>query len=179
MENHFKRYAEIKIYDCKECIMTAPKTHSMNSDQAYVELKSHHHKLLELCDCLERVADDLPELSSRQECLVLCRDIFPRIKSAHEFEEKALFPLLHEQEQGNESLDKNLERLRYEHWEDESFAEEISDVFRTYIENPEQKEAEKLAYMLRGFFEGIRRHIAFEQEYILPRCKTTRITSIN
>jgi len=132
------------------------------------KLLQHHNILMTLCSNLERIADSLPDISDTQECLVICRDIFPKVKKAHDFEEKVLFPLLHKGEQDKTLLDNNLERLCYEHWEDESFAEEISDVFRAYIDKPEKKDAEKLSYMLRGFFEGIRRHIAFETEYLLP-----------
>lgn len=28
--------------------------------------------------------------------------------------------------------------------------------------------AEAIGFMLRGFFEGLRRHIAFEREHVLP-----------
>lgn len=132
-------------------------------------LLQHHNILMALCSNLERVADSLPDITNTQECLMICRDIFPKVKKAHDFEEKILFPLLNEGETDSKNLDKNLERLCYEHWEDESFAEEISDVFRAYIDKPEKKDAEKLSYMLRGFFEGIRRHIAFETEYLLPK----------
>lgn len=135
------------------------------------KLLEHHELLLKLCNSLERIADCLPNIPNVQECLVLCRDIFPIVKNAHNFEEKILFPILHKYQDDNGALDKNLERLCYEHWEDESFAEEISDAFRAYIDRPIKAEADKLAYMLRGFFEGIRRHIAFEAEYILPMVK--------
>jgi len=63
---------------------------------------------------------------------------------------------------------KKLERLRYEHWEDESFAEEICDELKLLVNNPNKAVIDKLSYMLRGFFEGMRRHIAFEVEYLLP-----------
>lgn len=132
------------------------------------KLLEHHELLLKLCSSLEKIADSLPNIPNVQECLVICRDIFPIVKNAHNFEEKILFPILHKADEGKEALDKNLERLCYEHWEDESFAEEISDAFREYINKPAKAEADKLSYMLRGFFEGIRRHIAFEAEYILP-----------
>ena len=132
------------------------------------KLLEHHEGMLNLCTKLEQIADFLPNIHDIQECLVICRDLFPIIKNAHNFEESILFPLLHDAQQDAVALDKNLERLRYEHWEDESFAEEISDVFRAYIDEPSKTEAEKLAYMLRGFFEGIRRHIAFETEYLVP-----------
>lgn len=137
-------------------------------------LLDHHSVLLKLCNSLEKIADSLPAIPNTQECLVICRDIFPIVKKAHNFEEKVLFPILNGTQEDNAKLDKNLERLCYEHWEDESFAEEISDVFRTYLDAPKKSDAEKLAYMLRGFFEGIRRHIAFETEYLLPMLKTSK-----
>lgn len=143
-------------------------TKNISIDQ---KLLDHHESLLKLCSSLEKIADSLPNIPNVQECLVICRDIFPIVKNAHNFEEKILFPILHKAKEDKETLDKNLERLCYEHWEDESFAEEISDAFRAYIDQPIKAEADKLAYMLRGFFEGIRRHIAFEVEYILPMLK--------
>lgn len=139
------------------------------------KLLEHHSLLLQLCNNLEKIADSLPEVPNVQECLVICRDIFPIVKNAHNFEEKILFPIIHDGQADTVALDQNLERLCYEHWEDESFAEEISDVFRSYIEQPKETEAEKLAYMLRGFFEGVRRHIAFETEYLLPMLKNSTL----
>ena len=61
-----------------------------------------------------------------------------------------------------------LERLQYEHWKDESFAEEVSDGLIKFVSDSDHPSADTLAYMLRGFFEGLRRHIAFEAEHILP-----------
>jgi hemerythrin-like domain-containing protein len=135
------------------------------------KLIEHHAILLHLCNRLETIADTLPNIPNVQECLVLCRDIFPIVKKAHDFEEKVLFPIIQDAKTDNVTIDLNLERLCYEHWEDESFAEEISEVFRSYIDQPQLTDADKLSYMLRGFFEGIRRHIAFETEYLLPLLK--------
>lgn len=135
------------------------------------KLVEQHNILLHLCNRLEKIADSLPNIPNIQECLILCRDILPIVKKAHDFEEKMLFPILQNAKSENEMLSQNLERLCYEHWEDESFAEEISEVFRNYIDDPKQPVADKLSYMLRGFFEGIRRHIAFEKEYLLPLVK--------
>ena len=66
------------------------------------------------------------------------------------------------------NLNRSLERLKYEHWEDESFAEEVSDGLIRFVSDPDHPSPDTLAYMLRGFFEGLRRHIAFESEHILP-----------
>jgi hemerythrin-like domain-containing protein len=65
-------------------------------------------------------------------------------------------------------LKATVERLRYEHWEDESFADEVADALIRFVTDRASSNAETLAYMLRGFFEGLRRHIAFEREHIVP-----------
>ena len=59
-------------------------------------------------------------------------------------------------------------RLKAEHVEDECAAQDITDVLLDVgrggaVENPEA-----LGFMLRAFFEGQRRHIAFEREHMLP-----------
>ncbi len=132
------------------------------------EFKRHHKLQLEFCNKLEHFADGLPNRIDTQECLVVSRDIYPVVHEAHQFEESTLFPILRASRDKDGRLDQNLERLRFEHWEDESFAEEISDTLRNLVDDPAAANMEKLAYMLRGFFDGIRRHIAFEVEHFSP-----------
>ena len=79
-----------------------------------------------------------------------------------------LFPLLMVSGDLEENLKATVERLRYEHWEDESFADEVADALIRFVTDKASSNAETLAYMLRGFFEGLRRHIAFEREHIVP-----------
>lgn len=132
------------------------------------QLLAHHNIQLQLCEELEEIADALPNVSNTQKVLIICRDILPIVKKAHQFEEKTLFPALTPSQRKDNTLSRNLERLRYEHWEDESFAEEICDELKLLVNNPNKAVVDKLSYMLRGFFEGMRRHIAFEVEYLLP-----------
>jgi len=132
------------------------------------QLLAHHKIQLQLCEELEEIADTLPNVSNTQKVLIICRDILPIVKTAHQFEEKTLFPVLTPSQADDNTLSRNLERLRYEHWEDESFAEEICEELKLLINNPNNAVIDKLSYMLRGFFEGMRRHIAFEVEYLLP-----------
>lgn len=133
------------------------------------QLLVHHNIQLQLCEELEEIADTLPSVSNTQKILIICRDILPIVKKAHQFEEKTLFPVLAPTKAEDNVLSRNLERLRYEHWEDESFAEEICDELKLFVINPSKVVVDKLSYMLRGFFEGMRRHIAFEVEYLLPK----------
>ncbi len=79
-----------------------------------------------------------------------------------------LFPAARRIHADNVQLASTLERLRYEHWEDESFAEEVTEALMSFVTEPQHRNTDKLAYMLRGFFEGLRRHIAFEREHLIP-----------
>ena len=133
-----------------------------------VELESHHKRQAHLCDALERIADELPSSVDNQHCLSVARRIFPTVRQAHEFEERVLFPVLEALPEPTDGLHDSLERLRFEHWEDESFAEELSESLREFGAGRNSDAGEKLAYMLRGFFEGLRRHMAFEAEHLLP-----------
>ena len=136
-----------------------------------VELRVHHSRQANLCDELEALADSLPSSVDNQHCLTIARKIFPTVRQAHEFEERILFPVLSALPGCGAELGNSLERLRFEHWEDESFAEELSDSLRQYGSAEGGRDGEKLSYMLRGFFDGLRRHMAFEAEHLLPMLK--------
>ncbi len=131
------------------------------------QTQAHHRKQQRMCSRLEAIADGLPLKVDRQECLVLARDIYPTVKAAHDFEENVLFPHLRKSSKAA-SLNDGLERLRFEHWEDEAYAEEISEALGRIGRGGAVTDAEKISWMLRGFFDGVRRHMAFEAEHLLP-----------
>ncbi|MEL6920111.1 MAG: hemerythrin domain-containing protein [Pseudomonadota bacterium] len=120
-----------------------------------------------LCAALEKVADSLPHAVKPNDCLALARGIPAIIRRAHHFEEDVLFPFMRIHCDDLAVLNKTLDRLHGEHWEDESYAGELHLALTDFVEG-DQPNADKLAYMLRGFFEGLRRHVAFEREHLLP-----------
>lgn len=132
------------------------------------DLENHYQALLGLCNALEKIADNLPDNVDAQECLYVARSIYPVVKSAHEYEEKSVFPHL-ETLDSDAELAGNLDRLHAEHWEDESFAGELQDALIEFVTNPGSSNPETLGYMLRGFFEGLRRHVAFERNFFPQR----------
>ena len=147
-----------------------------SADNVCARLVLHHDEQLALCQRLEEIADELPEVGDTQLCLSLAKNILPMIRDAHTYEEKTLFPLLISFDANNDKLASSLERLRYEHWEDESFADEVADGLIRFVTDRASSNAETLAYMLRGFFEGLRRHIAFEREHIVPLLSKMQVT---
>lgn len=121
-----------------------------------------------LCAELERIADGLPDNVEPQKCLHIARTIYPLVRHAHEFEESVLFPRMAELYGPGQVFGPTAERLKFEHWEDESYAEEIYDAMNQFLADRSRARAEMLAYMLRGFFEGLTRHLAFEREHLMP-----------
>jgi len=132
------------------------------------QIQRHHKIQLDLCKRLENLADGLPDKIVSQECIYISWQLYPVVRSAHDFEESHFFPLLEKYQDNKQTLEKCIKRLKFEHWEDESFAEDLSLQLRELISDPKQVNVEKVSYMLRGFFEGLRRHIAFETEHLLP-----------
>jgi hemerythrin-like domain-containing protein len=130
--------------------------------------EAHHAGKLRLCDQLEAIADSLPDSVDPQICLAAARSIQNLVTQAHKFEESSLWPVLRLLRSDDERLEASLERLRYEHWEDESYAEELVLVLTDWGMCAGTRDAEATGYMLRGFFEGLRRHVAFEREHVVP-----------
>jgi hypothetical protein len=118
-----------------------------------------------LCDDLEAVADSLPSRLDRQFCLHLARQIGPLLKAAHAAEERHLFPSI----AGESTSGELIERLRLEHIEDECFGEEVQHELLQLGQGLPVLAPEATGYMLRGFFEGLRRHMRHELE-LLENC---------
>ncbi|MBW8446786.1 MAG: hemerythrin domain-containing protein [Arenimonas sp.] len=131
-------------------------------------LRGAHEEQLALCGELEEIADSLPANVNRQKCIYAAKSLGPLIKGVHHYEENILYPWLESSSQNLEHLRETLDRLKFEHFEDECFAEELTDALLK-LGSGSAVNMEAVGYMLRGFFEGIRRHIAFEREYLLQR----------
>jgi hemerythrin-like domain-containing protein len=158
------------IQDCDKPCSSICNCRNMPECAGPIEkaMQLHLSTQLELCQQLEAIADDLPKTIDHQNLLIVARKILPTIKEAHRFEERRIFPHIQVEAEDKEALTQSLERLKFEHWEDESFAEELSHGLINFVSECEEPSSITLAYMLRGFFEGVRRHIAFEVEHILP-----------
>jgi hemerythrin-like domain-containing protein len=128
--------------------------------------KAHREQLL-LCDRLEEIADSLPDSVNRQKCIYAARALGPMIRGVHRFEEDVVFPMIAKRLADLEDIETTLTRLRFEHCEDECFAEELTEALHALGAGRAEINIEATGYMLRGFFEAMRRHIAFESEHLL------------
>lgn len=130
-----------------------------------IDIQRVHDEKLKLCDALETIADDLPARVDRLQCLTVASTLVPLLRECQRFEEENVFPAF-ANSGGSEAV---VARLVSEHVEDSFAAEDISEALLAHghgqpIENPEA-----LGYMLRAMFEALRRHVAFEQDHVLPK----------
>jgi hypothetical protein len=134
------------------------------------ELKQTFERQMKLCDDLEALADSLPSRLDRQFCLHLARQIGPLLKAAHAAEECHLFPSI----AGESASGELVEQFRLEHIEDECFGEEVQHELLQLGQGRPVLAPEATGYMLRGFFEGLRRHMRHELELLDTFAPTLR-----
>jgi hemerythrin-like domain-containing protein len=124
-----------------------------------------HDEQLRLCDELEDIADSLPGTINRQKCIYAAKALGPLIRGVHHYEDHVLFPSFEARMPASADLVKTLTRLKFEHFEDECFADELAERLLMLGSGRGDVNMEATGYMLRGFFEAVRRHIAFERDY--------------
>ena len=125
-----------------------------------------HAEMLELCAALEEIADSLPASINKQNCICVARAVLPLIRKNHRYEEDVLFARVERSADRSGELAATLSRLRFEHFEDECFAEELTERLLLLGAGTADVNMEATGYMLRGFFEAVRRHVAFERELL-------------
>ncbi|GLS32275.1 hypothetical protein GCM10007937_39850 [Mesorhizobium albiziae] len=131
-------------------------------------MKRAHHEKLRLCQALEEIADALPGSVDRRKVLGVANTLVPLLSSIHHYEEAVVFPLYDAVLDASGTRSSTVRRLKAEHVQDECFAGEIAEVFLAIGHGKGGESADAIGFMLRGFFEALRRHIAFEREHILP-----------
>lgn len=135
-----------------------------------------HDDQLSLCGMLEEIADSLPDHVDRQKCMLAAREIWPLLRGVHSFEEKVVFPALADRLSHVAGLDETIARLKSEHAEDECYAEELTDTLLLLGAGDKGVNFDAVGYMLRGFFDSLRRHVAFEREHILGLARDAGIS---
>lgn len=127
-------------------------------------LENSYGEMLALCDALETVADSLPHAINPRICRTLAGAIEPLMARIHQLEEDALFPLMAASQ--TPDLSNALTRLRAQHIADGSAAAEVSEGLHALAAQTPQLSPDATGYLLRSFFEGMRRHIPAAREFL-------------
>ena len=126
-----------------------------------------HDRKVALCEELENIADSLPSNVDELACLSVATKLVPILRLAHEYEESVIFSA-YEKAVAGSGQSMSVERLRCEHISDECFAADLTEILLKIGHGGDVDQAETLGYMLRGFFDSLRRHVAFENEHVAP-----------
>ena len=95
-------------------------------------------------------------------CRVIMAELPEKLRRVHALEEMILFPAVEDQRAG-EDRGALIARLRAEHDQDDRAAIELVRVLRAVLDNRASLNWDAIGYMLRGFFETVRRHVATER----------------
>lgn len=157
---------EAVMADLEDILRTEPADVTAFSALAYVA--NDHEQHLRLCDVLEEIADSLPDRIDQRQCVCAALALKHRINAHHQLEETVLFPRMLARATGDSELQRVLQRLADEHLTDEGHCDEAIELLSKLSRGAPLPNVEAAGYLLRGLFEGLRRHIAFENDYVLP-----------
>lgn len=134
-------------------------------------IAEEHALQRELCDLLEALADGLPHSFDKALAVIAVSILEGSVPSHMKLEEEALFPLLRERVSEDDPLHAALLCLEEEHDRDGATLLELTDALKTAAADGTVSNPDMLGYMLRGYFEGQRRHISWEDRVILPTAR--------
>lgn len=140
--------------------------------------KEAHRLLLALCDDLELIADSLPRQVVAQDCTYAAKNLGRLIRDVHAYEEQTLFPALQARFATSTDIASAIDRLKFEHLADECYADDLAEKLLDVAHGAENVNMEALAYMLRGFFDALRRHIAYERDHFSSALETIEANAI-
>ncbi len=146
----------------------AKKTHAQRTSEdsrSVLWWREAHRLQLQLCNDLEAIADSLPANIVNQDCLFAAKSLGRLIRDVHAYEEETLFPALRQLFDASQDFSEAIERLTFEHLADECYADDLAEKLAYIGAGGRDVNMEALGYMLRGFFEALRRHIAFEHDH--------------
>lgn len=142
-----------------------------------VQLSLVYAEKLQLCDRLESIADSLPYHVDKLVCIRVASRLLPLLRESHRYEEEVLFPVFERDTLAHPARRATVLRLKSEHVYDEGAAEEICERLMWIARGGEIDNPEALGFMLRAFFDTVRRHVAFEKEYVFPSALLTPVES--
>lgn len=142
-----------------------PTTDDPASDAPTEDLAAAILRLEQVCEDLERLADTLPGQVDTYAAVCLAERLLPTLRECQCLEETEVFPLLLKT---HGAAPQMIARLHAEHVEDEDHAAMVEDAIIAFVRDPKRGGADKLGYALRGLFQPLRRHVAFDRGVILP-----------
>lgn len=134
-------------------------------------IEHEHARERELCEQMERIADDLPGSVNHLLATPVIDMLRSGLKRHIVLYERFLLPLLVERAEKDDNAQVLSAQAVGEHAADECLAHDIADQLERAIACGHVENAGMLGYMLYCYFESRRRHLMWEEIVILPLAK--------
>ena len=127
-------------------------------------LQDAYDRQIALCNELETIADSLPDRVDQRACRSVANALPATMGAVHDAEERLLFPqVLAKSRHAHQDL---IEKLRLQQVADLCSAEEVQQELLLLAGGQPSLSPEAMGYLLRGFFDGVRRHVLHSKELL-------------
>lgn len=124
-----------------------------------------------LADLLEGIADSLPDEINRASAALAAGLLRTAVAHHDAIEEQGLFPLIEARAPIGAPLRRAVAIARREHGETIGRAIELAEELDALARTGCARNAESLGFMLRAFFDGLRRHMDWAEATIYPQAR--------
>ena len=150
------------------------------SSNPILQIEAEQVHLLALCDRLEEIADNLPGNLFPISFETVARELRSKLPRLHRHMELALFPALKKRALPEDNIDELIAGFTHEHAMDDGYVLGVLEVLDRIAAGPlvsdgETENYEASGYLLRGFFEAMRRHLRW-QRFIVLRLARQRLS---
>jgi hemerythrin-like domain-containing protein len=136
----------------------------MSKGQILAPLLESHERVIAACDALETIADALPDRIAPGQCERAIRETTTAVRQMHACENDLLMPLLSNAQRPE--LRKIAADLEQAHQVDSESLIEVDEVLTAFALGQPILSPDATGYMLRAFFEGLRRHVGRERDLL-------------
>lgn len=145
-----------------------PEPDTMPERNAIDWLESEHRLQQELCEVLEEIADALPGPVEPARVEFATTVLRTSVRRHIAIQTHLLFPVLRQRALESDEIKTLIGQITADNAADEVLAYDTADQLEAAVEKRQAGKPDMLAYMLRGMFEGRRRHIAWEMSVLIP-----------
>jgi hemerythrin-like domain-containing protein len=151
-------------------LMRLPKLIDTNTTagEAVILLDREKARLLRLCRVLETMADGLPAAITKPQAIPVLKNTGTALRRHIALQELLIFPYIRDEQRGPNRVEGALRQLEYEHASDDALMIEIIEAVMMPGLPRSVPQIERFGCLLRHFFEGHRRHCAWETEVLGP-----------
>lgn len=131
-------------------------------------IEDDHALQLQVCDILEHLADGLPDRAEAHLAKVAAYAVRSGWPKHVQFEEEVLFPLLGGHAEREPHIEATILQLSREHASDLGSDDELVEALRELALDRRPSNPEMVGYMLRSYFQTLRRHVQWENAFLIP-----------